>query len=333
MTSTQLAIVILNYNGLEDTEKCLSSLSKQTAKNFISIVVDNASHESPHKLEVLYPEIVLIRRESNGGWTGGNNAGIDYALKQGCELVILLNNDTVVAPQFVERMLQAAEYAPSFGIIGPLIHAMDRPDIKLTEGCLFNPSGYNGFFENQVIPVWVTTPPTVMETEIVNGCCMMIRREVFEQVGSLDERFFLVHEESDFCLRAAEKNWKCGVLSEPLVWHRHAATFQRTGGNWKLYYDLRNLWLLLKKHPHASPDRRNRLASLFQYLKYSHYAFSKAVEDNNQVDQEIIVSAIADALTSCYGAKPEKSRHRIMKPCVYLLLRILSFSQGIKLRK
>ncbi len=90
--------------------------------------------------------------------------------------------------------------------------------------------------------------PTITDVDIVNGCCMMVRAEVLARVGLIDERFFLIHEESDFCLRARQAGFKCGVMAEALVWHKGSSSFKRSGKRWQRYYDARNLYLLLSKH-------------------------------------------------------------------------------------
>src|SRR5208337_2481721 len=131
-----------------------------------------------------------------------------------------------------------------------------------------------GFFERIAVPIESVDPPRVASFEIVNGCCMMIARRVFDQIGLIDERFFLIHEESDFCLRARQAGFECGILAEPLVWHKHSSTFNRTGMSLQRYYDARNLYLLLRKHQASHHEGRAAFASWLEYLKYVYYRFS-----------------------------------------------------------
>ena len=79
------------------------------------------------------------------------------------------------------------------------------------------------------MPEVTTDPPTVVPVDIVNGCCMMVRADVFRRVGLIDDRFFLIHEEADFCLRVLRAGFRCGVLAEGLVWHKGSSTFKRSG--------------------------------------------------------------------------------------------------------
>ena len=176
-----------------------------------------------------FPWCPVIRNAVNGGWAGGNNTGIVYALEHGADQVLLLNNDTTVSPQLADTLLAAAENYPDYGVIGPVIHYMDEPAEVMTDGCVFNQPNYPGFFQRKPVPLTPDGPPSVSEVDIVNGCAMMIRATVFRHIGLIDERFFLIHEESDFCLRSRQAGFRCGVLNEGLVWHKGSSAFKRSG--------------------------------------------------------------------------------------------------------
>ena len=88
------------------------------------------------------------------------------------------------------------------------------------------------------------SPPRVAEVDIVNGCCMMVSASVIRTIGMIDERFFLIHEESDFSCGAREAGFRCGILSEALVWHKGSSSFQRAGRQTQRYYDARNLYFV-----------------------------------------------------------------------------------------
>jgi len=298
------AVVILNYNGLEDTLKCLASLSKQTAAGFAVIVVDNASEEDPSRISSEFPQAVLIKRSVNGGWAGGNNTGIREAIIKGARRIILLNNDTVVTEDFVERMALAGAANAEYGIIGPVVRYMEPPHSVMVEACLYNRPGYDGFFEDKAVAELREDPPAVEDADIVNGCCMMIEREVIEEIGLFDERFFLLCEESDYCLRALESGWKCGVLRESLVKHKGGAAFKRSGSSLKSYYDPRNMWLLLTKHSGKAPFGRGFFASAAQYVKTVHHMYCDALEDSASVSAERVVEGVSDAWRGVYGPMP-----------------------------
>ena len=311
MMAPSVWIVPVNFNGLEDTRKCLHSLAALTTPASV-VLVDNASDDDPTEvLKSEFPWANVIRNAVNEGWSGGNNAGVRFALERGADFVVLLNNDTTVHPDLVARLLAAADARPAFGILGPVIRYMDEPDQVMTDGVAFNRPGYPGFFQRQPIP---ERPGQVDETDIVNGCCMMVRRAVFEKIGLIDNRFFLVHEESDFCLRAREAGWKCGVLAEGLVWHKGSSAFKRTGKRWQRYYDTRNLGLLLSRHH----GRRGSFGSYASYLRYAYHRYCHERESNQRAAADAVLEGLVDAATRRYGAYERRSRWAVpVLRCVF----------------
>ena len=307
-------IVPVNFNGLDDTRKCLRSLAGLTTPASV-VLVDNASADDPTAtLRADFPWAHVVRNPVNGGWSGGNNTGIRYALDRGADLVVLLNNDTTVRPDFVARLAAAAAAHPGYGVIGPVIRYMDEPDLVMTDGTAFNRPGRPGFFQRLPVPECETDPPAVAEVDIVNGCCMMVRADVFRRVGLIDDRFFLIHEESDFCLRVREAGWKCGVLAEPLVWHKGSSAFNRSGKRWQRYYDARNLGLLLSKHRTPRP----KLASYALYLRYAYHRYCHEREDGQPDAADAVLEGLVDVATRRFG--PHRRRRRVGVPvlrCVF----------------
>ena len=310
MVAPRVWIVPLNFNGLEDTRKCLRSLAALSSPASV-VVVDNASDEDPtQSLKQEFPAVHLIRNSVNAGWSGGNNAGIRFALARGADFIILLNNDTTVHPDLVARLLAAAEAHPQCGIIGPVIRYMDEPELAMTDGTLFNRPGYPGFFQRQPVP---EREAVVEETDIVNGCCMMVRATVFERIGLIDDRFFLIHEEADFCLRSREAGWTCGILAEGLVWHKGSSAFKRSGKRWQRYYDARNLGLLLAKHR----TERSKLSSYSHYLRYAYHRYCHEREDGHPDAGIAVLEGLADAAMRRYG--PYEKRSRWAVPALHCL--------------
>jgi GT2 family glycosyltransferase len=295
-------IVIVNFNGLLDTLKCLRSLEAVRGPNVHVVAVDNASAQDPTPtIGAAFPWCPVVRNAVNGGWAGGNNTGIRYALDRGAEAVVLLNNDTVVSADFASRLEAAAAAHPAYGLIGPVIRYMDPPNDVMTDGTLFNDRRHPGFFPRKQVALVPAQVPTITDVDIVNGCCMLVRSEVFRRVGLIDERFFLIHEESDFCLRARRAGFRCGVIGEALVWHKGSSAFKRTGKRLQRYYDTRNLYLLLGKHPATCQPHRGRLHSLVEYLKYSYYRYSIECEAGQDDSADAVLEGLCDALARRYG--------------------------------
>ena len=115
----KVTIVIINYNGAADTIECLQSLEKINYKNVEIVVIDNGSTDnSVDVLKKHKNNFRLLTSETNLGFAGGNNIGIKYALRNGADFVLLLNNDTLVNPDFVDHLLATARTAESIGIVG-----------------------------------------------------------------------------------------------------------------------------------------------------------------------------------------------------------------------
>lgn len=299
-------IVLVNFNGLDDTRKCLRSL-EELADPATVVVVDNASQDDPIPiLKMEFPWIDAVRSESNGGWAGGNNLGVRHALAHRADWIVLLNNDTTVAPRFVRRLREAATAHPDCGVLGPVILHMDEPDKVQTTGVAFNRPDREGFFQPIDVPHDGSKPVSVVPCDIVNGCCLMIRRDVVERIGFVDERFFLVHEESDWCLRAGAAT-KCGIVTDALVWHKGSSSFAREGKKLQRYYDTRNLVRLLRKH-RGRAGSRGRWASFRLLLAYARHRHSHEIAAGQGESANAVIDGLFDGLLGRSGPHRDRAR-------------------------
>ena len=302
-----VAIVVLNYNGLADTVRCLDSLRAIDYAELLVIVVDNGSAEDPWPaIEGRVPRLLYIRNEINLGYAGGNNRGIAAALERGAELVLILNNDTIVAPSIVSALVDVFKRHPEIAICGPVINYLDQPDHVMTDGVRFNVGPGTEFFSR--LPVPAGTPSPAVAVDIVNGCCMMVRSDVFRSVGLFDERMFIVHEEADFCLRARRLRLTAAVLGETLVWHKGSSAFERSGRRIQRYYDTRNLYYLLQRHAGRVGDSRSWTGSWWPYVKYAFYRYAIEVETGKSAAARAVVEGLWDALSGETGIYRERAR-------------------------
>jgi GT2 family glycosyltransferase len=307
--SAKVAVVVLHYGDLRDTYNCLNSLSRLKGNCFQVIVVDNGTvPAAAGEIAKNYPHTHVIRREANGGWAGGNNTGIRYALRHGAEHVVLLNNDTTVAANLLEELLRIARESPDYGVLGPVISFMDEPDKVRTDGFTFNRPDLGGLIQRKEVALNSGDPTVITEVDIVNGCCMMVDAHVFRVVGLIDERFFLVHEESDLCLRARAVGFRCGVIGKPLVWHKGSRAFAASPNNLQRYYDARNLYLLLRKHSAASQNGRGPWRSRLDYLKSVYYRYCIEREQGQDSSAQSVLEGIWDAAAGHYGPYIQRNR-------------------------
>jgi GT2 family glycosyltransferase len=245
-----VAAVVLSYNGEADTLACLRSLAELRAPALArTIVVDNASIDSTvAAVREKFPHVELIVNPRNLGFSEGNNAGIRRALEHGSDWVLILNNDTVVAPDALDRLLAASVRHPGAGILSPLIFFMEPPDLVWFAGADFDPRrGYSGRLKHYRRPL----PPRldVTPTDHAVGAAMLISRAALEAVGAFDPDYFLLYEDVDLSLRVREGGFEVLLVPDARVWHRvSAAHAGRELTPLTSYYATRNNLLVCQRH-------------------------------------------------------------------------------------
>lgn len=255
MNYPKVSIIILNWNGLEDTIECLESLRKITYPNYEVILVDNGSERNDAKVlrERFGNYIHLIENDRNYGFAGGNNIGIRYALENlSPNYVLLLNNDTVVAPDFLARLVKFAESNEKFGIVGPKIYYYDydgRKDVIWFAGGKFNRRlGKTNHLGARTIDKGQFE--TIRKVDYITGCAFLIKTEILNKIGLLDEDYFNHFEDLDFCIRAEKEQYYCFYVPEAKIWHKVSQSSGGRIGHISLYYNTRNRALFMKKNAH-----------------------------------------------------------------------------------
>lgn len=241
--SPLVSVVIPNWNGVIFLPTCLDALRRQTYPRVEVIIADNASADGSRELvRHQYPEARLVELAENRGFTGACNAGMQAA--QG-EIVILLNNDTEVAPDWIEQVIGAFERHPEAGIVASKMLLFDRRDTLHTAGDYYRMDGRAG---NR--GVWQPDGPEYNHEEYVFSACggsAAYRREMLDQIGLLDDDFFFSMEDVDLAWRAQLAGWRCVYAPRAVVYHHLAAT---GGGVTASFYDGRNmLWVIAKNYP------------------------------------------------------------------------------------
>lgn len=219
-------IVLVNWNGLEDTLECLRSLNEISYKNYKIVVVDNGSNNNQaNVIKKKFPYIELIKNKRNEGFVVANNQGIELALKNGADYILLLNNDTVVEQNFLNILINHAERNRDVGILSPKILYFNSNEIW-SMGCKISyltgfsikiGKGKNSENYNEVI-----------KPDFVSGCAMLIKKEVVEEIGSLDPIYFAYYEDVDYCFRAKRASYKVTLIPETVIWHKkYPAKFEK----------------------------------------------------------------------------------------------------------
>ena len=223
-----IAIIVLNWNGRDLTLDCLRSLAAVTTPLVRIILVDNASTDgSSDAVRQHYgSRVTLIENAQNLGFAAGNNVGIRRALDDGADFILLLNNDTVVAPDFVEHLHRPMLSSPDIGITAPKIYyAEPKNQIWFAGGEL---SMWRGIARHTGIRETDRGQyDQERDIDYATGCAFLVRRAVLEKIGDLDPGYRAYFEDADFCVRARRAGFRIRYIPAAHVWHRISAS---TGG-------------------------------------------------------------------------------------------------------
>lgn len=245
-----VAIIILNWNSWQETFSCLESLCKITYPYWQVIVVDNgSSNDSVAQIGAWACKhdipLTLLPTGRNLGFTGGNNVGIRHAIKQAVDYVLLLNNDTTVARNFLEPLVEFAESHPHAGMIGPVVYEAAQPETIQSAGARIK--WWTAKFPPVTEPMTESTP---RQADYISGAAMLVRRGVIEAIGAFDETFFLYVEEVDWCQRARDAGHEIWCVPQSRIWHKGAVSADTMHKPLLEYYRFRNRIFFMRKHGH-----------------------------------------------------------------------------------
>lgn len=249
-------VSVISFNNTKATLECLESLEKIKRNDFKLnvIVIDNSTDEkfSTNKKYNNF-ELEILKSETNLGFSGGQNLGIKYALKKNADFIVILNNDTVVDENLINNLLNS--FKGNTGIVCPKIY--------FAKGFEFHKDRYKDNEKGKVI--WYAGGimdfknvigkhrgvdqvdkgqfDQEIETDYATGCCMMIKSEVFQKVGYLDDKYFLYYEDADFSMRARQLGFKILFVPKAFMWHKNAVSAGGSGSPLQDYYTTRNRML------------------------------------------------------------------------------------------
>lgn len=253
----KVAIVTVNFNTEKDTRDFLKSLEKVKTKDVTLdvIVVDNGSKVKFVLDKEQKDNVLLIRSEVNTGFTGGYNIGMQKAMERSAEFIMIVNNDTVIAPDMIEKLLEVFETEKNVGVAVPKIyfakgHEFHKDRYKKDElGKVFwYAGGYTDWANVKSVHRGVDEVDhgqydKIEKVTFATGCCMMFKREVLEQVGLLDEKFFLYYEDADLNERIQRAGYSIYYVPQAVLIHVNAASSGGAGNPLQDYFITRNQML------------------------------------------------------------------------------------------
>ncbi len=249
-------ISIINFNGKKNTLECLRSIDNlnMTGIELNVVLIDNASKEKLDIEEKILKNasLKIILNEKNLGFSGGHNIGINYALSNNADYIVILNNDTIVDKNLVYELLNAFDKDSNIGIVSPKIYfakGFEFHKDRYKNEDLGNVLWYAGGDMNWdnvigshrgVDEIDKGQYEEQKEIDFSSGCCMAVKKEVFEKVGFLNEKYFLYYEDNDYSQRAKRKGYKIIYTPKAILWHKNAGSAGGSGSNLQDYYITRN---------------------------------------------------------------------------------------------
>lgn len=242
-------VVILNWNNAADTLECLESLQDIDYRPYIPVVVDNGSSDgSVERIQAAFPDIHQIELDSNLGYAAGNNSGINYALGAGADYVLVLNNDTLVEKRMLREMVAFAEANENIGMIGPKMYCYQPEDTIFALGSFVDWSRGETTNRGMFLPASdVEIPLREEAVDFIAGCCVLVSKNMLEEVGFLDPIYYLNYEDVDWGIRAQEKGFEVWFTPKAVIWHKVSATMGQASPM-NTYYMTRNALLFFWKN-------------------------------------------------------------------------------------
>lgn len=225
MSTDSVHVVTLNWNRKEDTVACLDSVLAMAPPPAEVILVDNDSRDdTPRAVADRFPQVQVLVNEENLGFAGGMNVGLRAALDAGASYILILNNDTLVAPDLLKHLLEAARGDEQIGITAPKIYYADPPEQIWYAGAMrrrwlpgFSFPGYG----KQDGPRYSQR----RDVDFATGCGLLVRAEALHKVGLFDEtHFFMYHEDLDLSERIRRSGYRIVYVPQARMWHKESAS-------------------------------------------------------------------------------------------------------------
>jgi len=248
------AIIIVNWNSFDVTHNCILSLKKMPYQDFSIIVVDNASADgSGEKLRQAHPDCDFIMSTTNAGFAGGNNMALNYAINRSYSYALLLNNDTLAEPFFLEILVDYMDQHPEVAGVQPRIFFEHDRNLIWNGGSYFNTwtgqtstYGYHKRSDSK--------SEMLKEVDWITGCAFLMRTSVLPDAGLLDESYFMYYEDTDLSFRIRRLGYKLMYHPQSIIYHIAGGAFKQlkqdsegSANHHVHYHNARNqIWLIKK---------------------------------------------------------------------------------------
>lgn len=289
----KVCIIVVNWNGTQDTIECVESLLSIDYLNYEIIIVDNNSkYNLFENIAQKFPMLKIIRNNKNLGFSGGNNVGIGYALGIGAEYILLLNNDTTVEKHFLNNMVEAIWNNLSIGIAGAVNCYYDKKRIVWQVGGIYRP--LVGLLKMPYSNLeYSTIKESILTLDYVPGSSLLIKTSMINDIGLLDENFFNQCEDLDWCLKTKYYGKHVVCVTSAIIYHKVSRSTPSCLSN---YFWHRNLLRI-----HSIHSRSKLFVPQFIFIIYSILKATKYIFLNKSKMSYSICLGIADHFKNKYG--------------------------------
>ncbi|OQY29170.1 MAG: hypothetical protein B6244_04855 [Candidatus Cloacimonetes bacterium 4572_55] len=243
--------IILNWNGRQLLCETVNSVQKMTYPNFEIVVVDNGSEDgSEETIEADYPDVTLVKNETNLGFGEGNNVGMQYALDHNVEWIFLLNNDIEVHPNLLSELIQAALPVEKIGALGPKIYFFEKPETFWFAG------GQINFWTGSISHRGLRKKDhgqynEISETDYITGCALLIHASALKEVGLFDPIYSPAYsEDADLCQRLRLAGYKLIYVPSAQVWHKVSSSSGGGMTSFKTQLKVEHNLIFFKRYAH-----------------------------------------------------------------------------------
>lgn len=293
----RILVSILNWNGTEDTLKCLSAIDTSDTDDIDFFVLDNGSKDDPTaQIIAEFPNVEIARFPNNQGFTGGHNFVISRALERGYESILILNNDCRIGVSDIREMQAILDARSKVAAVSPLIYS-DTPERRPQAV-----AGWLDWAQHQCIhPSKAGIVPPANCPPHVLGTALLLRCAALKKIGLLDDRYFAYYEDNDLSARLFHEGFEAVYCDKAVALHRSRDINECSALS--LYLSARNIWLFWKSHTPKEHRRALRRHLLHQSL----HDLSQLKKRNSEQEKlNAIVDGIWDALWGRFGPPPKK---------------------------
>ncbi|MBP9866138.1 MAG: glycosyltransferase family 2 protein [Candidatus Omnitrophica bacterium] len=284
MKNPKAIIVILNWNLPVDTLECAESCRKQDYDNFEVMIVDNGSaDDSVQQFRSRFTDVEVIANPENLGYAGGNNVGMRQALAKGADFILLLNNDITLEPDCLRILIETALAHPEAGMLAPKVLYYDDRTVINSLGTSMDwlrVRPYLGEY-NQVDRGQFQS---LLKKDILMGCGILIPRTTIDRIGLIDDKFFIFHEEADWCLRNLRSGSQNMVVPKAVIYHKESKTMRKFSALTH-YYSTRNFLYFTKRNASFINWLKTRVGFTYLTLKNGLRMLVPTGSDNKKMER------------------------------------------------